>query len=405
MRECTLPLVLSLQKRPSNEVFASQLFFPYDSSADFGIAEIKSVFETGSLFPVVIPVDVKTEKELVDKLDMNAHRPRHNPGIVQTAVYALYSMLRLLPHLSDPEKRDLFGEDIALYTLVLTHKALIIVKVSPLGFHETGKFLVHWSPVLEGNDYVTAVTSFMYQAVHILNKLRQLSLLCRLSEWPPKYCWLPFSEYEHVFPNIYCDPSHHQTFTNPIVKAGDFYYRLFNTAIANSSNSRVEALATLAQLFTFKHKTFTEPLLVTPFVNPFVGWDFKENFMAVPDCGTSLEKIVKVENPPSAVTFSMIKNLLRSVLDNSLCSLYALKYCHMDIRLGNVCTTDLVGWTNSRLIDYKRENPMTREHVQYPDDEFVVPTSDVWMVGYLLGQLGNERAGSSTCTSKNVSPF
>ncbi|KAJ3078587.1 hypothetical protein HDU99_000485 [Rhizoclosmatium hyalinum] len=445
LRECSLPSVDNLSAKATDpQPLALPFHFPTSGKADFGIGlappnsfraakssrqswewEVANNYPALGL-PVASLIEVKRENTIDVGTCTTSSPPKHNGAIVQTAAYTLYSMLGILSQLSEHDKLRVFGENIEMYGLLLTQKSAFIIKVTPCGFYDSGKFTVVWSEQLNGDEYAQNVVSFVFESIRLLNQVKVLVPIPFPK--PSRFCWLPAKEYKRKFSFLEGEPIlYTQTFTNPIIKFGNYYCRIYRSHFAKTQDSRLSDLEALFRINALNSraqqleqrlervqeavlrnasKTETlaianEPLPQIP-VNPFENWVLSEPFMALPDYGPSLHNRI-FPKPPALIpniTFSMIKNLVLSVYRNSICSLVAVNYCHMDIRLGNICTSK-DDWSDSHLIDYDfcapangvRENPMSKSRLQYPLDEKVVPSSDVWMFGYVLAQLGGKLEG------------
>ncbi|ORY40112.1 hypothetical protein BCR33DRAFT_719520, partial [Rhizoclosmatium globosum] len=284
------------------------------------------------------------------------------------ASYTVYSMMRVLPYLSDDEKRLIFGDNIVMYGLLLTHKTARLINVSPLNFCLGGKFTVCCGELQSTNGtvmndpFVKLITGFTFESVRILRHLRKL--INRFSA-PPLYCWLPVEAYKTIIKERNGPVTYHQTFTNPIIKVGETYYRIYRSAFSKTLTTNIAELLLDAAFAKQRNSEF---------VNPFEGWIFARPFMAVPDYGLSLHDVLHSNRK---VTLKMIQNLIQSLAEKSMVPLTTVQYCHMDIRPGNICVKDLEGWTDARLIDYDFAaktkgtdlNPMDKSNIQYPKEE------------------------------------
>ncbi|KAJ3285356.1 hypothetical protein HDU79_007384 [Rhizoclosmatium sp. JEL0117] len=406
VRDCPLPAVLASADK-NDSPFAIPIYYPKGGSADFGIAfaenydrnkgsdsqtstvapwtTIDDISGLNNLLPFIIP--------LVVCVPQNMDTPTVNKSIVQAASHAAYCMLRIFPFLSDANKRAVFGDDIALYSLIVTPNQAVVVNVSPIGFRQNGLLSVFWNGPIEGDSYVDTVLAFVSYAVTILDRIRRVVSIPELSKHP-KYCWLPLSEYAALFKIPSSPPSFHQTFTNPIIKVDATFYRIYDIYLSKTRDSEVKNLSLECQIQTLQSKSSYHPLL-----NPFENWTIKKPFMAVPDYGTSLAQLFSLTH--LNVTLEKLKNLIQGVFRNSLEPIINLGYCHMDIHLGNICVKDEEGWTDASLIDFdfaaladgRTNNRMARNRLNYPNEECVISKSDVWMVGIVLQKLANRIPG------------
>ncbi|ORY41635.1 hypothetical protein BCR33DRAFT_767470 [Rhizoclosmatium globosum] len=268
--------------------------------------------------PVASMIKVKADSNIDVETCTASELPKHNEAITQAALYTLYSMMGILTQLSETEKRQVFGDNIEMYGLVMSHKSAFVLKVTPTGFRH--------------NDVE-------------LTTLASTKLFTR-------------------------------------------FRKLNEAVLKNAPQTEILALV-------------MEPLPQNP-VNPFKNWILSEPLMVLPDYGPSLHNRLHPTPPVLTpnITFRMIKNLVLSVYRNSIESLVATNYCHMDIRLPNICTSQ-DDWSDAHLIDYdfctvaseRKDNPMSKSRLQYPPDEKVVPSSDVWMFGYVLARLGEKLNG------------
>ncbi|KAJ3280787.1 hypothetical protein HDU79_011374, partial [Rhizoclosmatium sp. JEL0117] len=412
-KECHLPAV---NQPPTKEDLKGTLklpfHYPIPGKADFGFGLAQSGStrsEKGTTkewewsdakdapfsLPFISPVEVKTS----DSIYSGENAETGNNAMLQTASCTVYSMMRVLPYLSDDEKRLIFGDNIVMYGLLLTHKTARLINVSPLNFCMDGKFTVCSSELQSTNGtvmndpFVKLITGFTFESVRILRHLRKL--INRFSA-PPLYCWLPVEAYKTIIKERNGPVTYRQTFTNPIIKSGCFYFRIYASAFSKTTFTRVDALDA-----AFAKQRNSE------FVNPFEGWIFARPFMAVPDYGLSLHDIL---HSNQKATFKMVQNLVQSLTEKSLVPLTTVQYCHMDIRFANICVKDLEGWTDARLIDYDFAtvtkgtdlNPMDKSNIQYPKEEIVHILSDIWMVGIVLLKLSQYVDGIGFVLDKSI---
>ncbi|KAI9325304.1 hypothetical protein BDR26DRAFT_879733 [Obelidium mucronatum] len=379
----------------------------------------------------------------------------HSDGVIQASSYILYCMLRVLPHLSDAEKVELFGNDLSMYTLLSTHMFCILIKVSLSGFHLEGRFSVKWSNVRSEENMATTIARYILWAKDFLKTaLRFKDALAN----EPKYTWMPVSEYALKFPDEIPDAAvvatSHQSLTNPVLRTlNGRVYRLYKHYLCNTKDSSVELLferfekirsdaraeraeynnlekdlqiATLQkniliwkngsekeledadkQLEVIKEKFLAcqigmdldDPQLIPQLIlqpldpHPLTGWKFQAPFLSMPFYGPTLDDAMKT----TLATPKHVKALLQSLLKSSLLPLQQAKFAHMDLRAKNICLKESKAtWNDAILIDFDycvdyskiTTNPMDNSIPQYPPERTIHPNSDVWMVGYLLLELG-----------------
>ncbi|KAI9333825.1 hypothetical protein BDR26DRAFT_867782 [Obelidium mucronatum] len=385
----------------------------------------------------------------------------HSDGVIQASSYILYCMLRVLPHLSDAEKVELFGNDLSMYTLLSTHMFCILIQVSLSGFHLEGRFSVKWSNVRSEENMATTIARYILWAKDFLKTaLRFKDALAN----EPKYTWMPLSEYALKFsdeiPDAAVVATSYQSLTNPVLRTlNGRVYRLYKHYLCNTKDSSVELLfkelerirsdaraelekeqynnlekdlqiATLQkniliwknasekeledadkQLEVIKEKLLAcqigmdldDPQLISQLIpqpipqpldpHPLTGWKFKAPFLSMPFYGPTLDDAMKT----TLATPKHVKALLQSLLKSSLLPLQQAKFAHMDLRAKNICLKESKAtWNDAILIDFDycvdyskiTTNPMDNSIPQYPPERTIHPNSDVWMVGYLLLELG-----------------
>ncbi|KAJ3001153.1 UNVERIFIED_CONTAM: hypothetical protein HDU68_007022, partial [Siphonaria sp. JEL0065] len=327
-------------------------------------------------------------------------------------------MLRVLPHLSDEEKLILFGEDLSVYTLVLTHKSCILIKVSLRGFHAKGCFSVIWSSVLKREFMANTIARYILWAKGFLTAALRFK---KALSGAPKYAWMPLSEYTCKFPLELPDPTSttavsYQSLTNPVLHANnDRVYRMYKHYLCNTQNSQVEVLFEKLQRIAIQRRLDLEKKrgdlekkradmlqiilnggsedqltgakntleaikrdlegfmdLTTP-SHPLTGWELNFPFLSMPFCGPTVHHAMK----SMPATPERVKALLLSLLNSSLLPLEAAKTAHMDLRRQNICLRNSIEtWADAIVIDldfcvdYSKntENPMDTTIPQYPPE-------------------------------------
>ncbi|ORY40117.1 hypothetical protein BCR33DRAFT_828441 [Rhizoclosmatium globosum] len=296
-KECHLPAVYQPPtKEDPKGTLKLPFHYPIPGKADFGFGlaqsgstrewEWSDAKDAPFSLPFISPVEVKTFNSIYS----GENAETGNNAMLQTASCTVYSMMRVLPYLSDDEKRLIFGDNIVIE-------------------------LQSTNGTVMNNPFVKLITGFTFESVRILRHLRKL--MNRFSA-PPLYCWLPVEAYKTIIKERNGPVTYRQTFTNPIIKSGCFYFRIYASAFSKTTFTRVDALDA-----AFAKQRNSE------FVNPFEGWIFARPFMAVPDYGLSLHDIL---HSNQKATFKMVQNLVQSLTEKSLVPLTTVQYCHMDIR-------------------------------------------------------------------------
>ncbi|KAI9333841.1 hypothetical protein BDR26DRAFT_867820 [Obelidium mucronatum] len=486
---------------------APHVRFPVDGTADCAICFSSAKFDRSQLS--------KPENQ---SKTVSATNPRHKDFLLCILPLDIKQFLEsgerleFLPHLSDTEKVELYGKDVSMYTLLLTHQSCILVKVSLSGFHSNGEFSVKWSNVRRKSKMATTIARYILWAKDFLKTaLRFKDALAN----EPKYTWMPLSEYALKFPDEIPDAAvvatSHQSLTNPVLHIpGGRVYRLCKHYLCNTKDSSAELLferfekirekrqAVLekrqAELKTQRaelraeletqqserraqlaiergdlqkrrgdlleqllsqskrekvavkeelrrineelanhgknldgrdanlalHKKKLESIdaelanhaenlvkinakldnhaldkhLHQPLhPHPLTGWKFQAPFLSIPFYGPTLEDVLET----TSATPKRVKALLQSLLTSSLLHLEEARFAHLDIRSRNICMKEsTAAWNNAILIDFdycvdysqSNSNPMDDSIPQYPPEQYVHANTDVWMVGYLLLELG-----------------
>ncbi|KAI9337281.1 hypothetical protein BDR26DRAFT_864112 [Obelidium mucronatum] len=261
-RDAPLPKCSTLQEAKIQRL-APRVYTWYSGISDFafgysGDASIHRCNETDlgvcvddlptSFFlPMVCPAEVKCLVDILENMMDDDITGQYNPtchsdDILQTASYALYCMLRILPHLTDVQKVEVFGPNISMYALLLTHTCCQIIRVSITGFGPAGRVILHWGDVLRGQQMANALVDFVSWVRDLLAKVTIFEAAMK-EPGSPKYIWLPVSEYKSVFATMETDVTQVilASFMNPVIRVGDRVYRLFEHILSNNWRSKIIA--------------------------------------------------------------------------------------------------------------------------------------------------------------------
>jgi serine/threonine protein kinase len=317
--------------------------------------------------------------------------------IAQAAAYAFHFLLRVFPMISEENLIKIFP-DRCVYTLLLSHKELILIKVDVSDFLITGKPTCYYSETFsvkgKGNEtYFKYFARWIKWATDVAMNLRNLREV--LNGLKPINCWVPVSSYIAEFENeineemekenqtdpfkvLEPDPS----FFNPIYKTKSRYYRVFCSFWCCNCKSN----------FGFFRSDY-------PYL--FSGYKFPNYIcLSCPNYGDPLTHFKQ------KVTFANLKLILTHILT-------ILKdfrpYCHMDIRAPNVIVKENEGKhiQDVHLIDFdfsrkiKDTNPMARSTLEYPPETNVHQNSDMWSVGIMTWKLVSDTVSQDQLTESS----
>ncbi|KAI9327272.1 hypothetical protein BDR26DRAFT_940585 [Obelidium mucronatum] len=251
-REVRLPNC-STREEALKHHLAPRIYTPVYGISDFAIGYSSNAISIRS-GPDLRWVD----KEIIDELEL-LFLQFMCPAEVKTLVAILRNLCALLhatdlPYLTDPEKVDLFGPDISMFAIVLTHTCCQIMTVSITGFGLEGRVVVHWGDMLKKEHMANAIVAYILWIRNLLVKAAKFADVLKEPQGPgarqPKYSWIPLAEYKAVFPEIDMNttPEILATFTNPVIRVGNRVYRLYNHILSNSLHSCVDKLVALLRL-------------------------------------------------------------------------------------------------------------------------------------------------------------
>jgi hypothetical protein len=153
-------------------------------------------------------------------------------SIIQAGAYAFHFLLRVFPMLKEETLLEIFP-DRCVYTLVLSHQEVILIKVDVSRMVISGRPAFFHTDILTGKEYVSIVARWIKWATLVAMNLKEYQ--SELNEFNPKNCWVSASRYSNEYQNDFGDDfvdrfgilEPKPSFFNPIFKSKTRYYRIY----------------------------------------------------------------------------------------------------------------------------------------------------------------------------------
>ena len=293
--------------------------------------------------------------------------------------------------INENELSNIF-RDRMVYTLLLSHRELVLIRVDVSNLALDGKPMFHYTEIFDANPsepfedtnlnesdgisvgasgtpmYFEVLARWIKWASSVAMQLKEYQE--SLDRLEPINCWVPSSSYMSLFTNEIQQMSTmipRPSFYNPIFKTDKRYYRIYRSYWCGNPSSR------------FKE-------IVLEYQRLFQDYTFPSSYaLSCPDYGITLSSM------KGYISFCQLK----TVIDGILVVLEAIKpYCHMDVRAPNVIVkledTKIVA---VHLIDFdfctrvNEYNPMNKDYPHNPKEIRVHANSDMWSLGMLVLKL------------------